>query len=143
MSKNKFTQPPATEQPKRVTVTGQIRPEAIKLPSDFPQSPIFQDGDVGIIQLTLADGSTYVLDRCGINIGLPANKVDEIKAALESTTAFRLDKNYQVFQILSNDGKNQSDYSEADATAIIQVMRSSPELTRRHLKAFVEERVDG
>lgn len=119
-----------------VTITGLVKPTEWDIP-EFLQSDI-EDGDPGCIFITLKDGTTVPIDRSGINFGLPAKKMDEIKSILLDQMGFRfIDET--VYEVLEGSGRYSKDYSPADGKEISRFIRSYPELSSRLFTAFNQD----
>lgn len=122
---------------KCITVLGILKPTGWDIPEDLRHVEI-DDVEVGILQITLEGGKSYVIDRSGVNFGIPVEDWEEIQAVIKNMGFSFTDM--EVYPIISNDGRNMQDYSPEDGKNIARFIRSYPTLSSRLLSLFTSPR---
>ena len=68
-----------------------------------------------------------MIDRCGLNIGIDADLVEDIEEYLLTEMGIML-QDPEVYPILSGNGLHYSHYSKADASDIARFIKATPSL---------------
>jgi hypothetical protein len=107
-------------------------PEEYQIPNNAPST------DFGVV-IVQYQGKEYPIDKAGLNIGLPADKIKQIINTLQAENKV-VGVDLIFIPIVSGDGTNIADYSLEDGKTIARFLQSKPTMVGKY-KSFIGERV--